>query len=158
MKSSAAKQRQPFLKDRNMAGAAPGHFGADLLEWGFAPEFFGRFAEKQVSPANDAFLQGLGAVIAQGQRKLLFQDVGLGNADAHVPFRHQRMTGQAFALQNDPALRSMTDVGPRFVERGAVALNVDDADVVQHGGFLDKPLLFSRQSQALGNPQGFGRH
>ncbi len=111
-----------------------------------------------VGIADDLLLDALRRKILMGKRQVLPHYLGGSEAGACVPLCHSGMTGKAFAAQDFPTQKTMTDVWLRTIAIDAWSIDTNNANVVQHGSFPEERLVSFQLRMSLSNLQGSSRH
>ena len=75
-----------------------------------------------------------------------------------MPLADQAMSGQALSFQKRPSQISVADVGKVSGAAQFWRFRHEDADIVQHGRFLEKIQIQIPALEAAGDCNGFLRH
>lgn len=108
--------------------------------------------EELVGITDELFLQRLGQVVGRGERQLALFYLLACNTCACMSFADASMTGKAFLTKHTTAYHAVTEVWLVTQTMNARGITPADANVVEHGGLLDKLSVDAQLGMAVTDP------
>ena len=99
------------------------------------------FRKKQIGIGDNLFLCRCRNHVAYWQAKVVLFDLPGGEADTGVALADTGMSGKTFFQQDIRALYAVMKVGELTETTQCRSVNTKDANIVEHGRFIDKSVV-----------------